>query len=125
MEAQKKETIQYQKNIEGFSREGLSNLEKKLTHRELMLLKTIIVINNNYSLQECIIKGKRYVWISYSLILNSFNGLYYSYKMLQKDLDVLDSLGLINRYVENYVGKSRVFFYLTDVTRNMYLFAIK
>ena len=121
----KKEKQKIEKNFDGFINSKLKELKQKPTLRELTLLRVLIQIVNNYSLEYFESRGKKYFWIAKSVIWKKLENIHYTEKMLRKDLTTLDRLDLIDRYVESIGTKKRVFYNITKITKELYIFGIK
>lgn len=121
---QKKESS-FEAHTLGFSNRELLKLEEQPNIRIMALLYQIIKIYNNEKLAGFKLAGKRYVWISYKILLSKFSGFSYSDRMMARDLHKLEDFGLIKRTEKIYEGKKRIFFYITELTRSIYVFYIQ
>ena len=122
MELKKKKPKQkYQINILGFSCDTLKSMKQKPTIRQLVILREIIKIWQWGKMEHFTTRGKRYVWINYKLLFSSIEWLGLSRVTLSKDITKLIRLNLIDIYEENKLGKSRIFFIVTELSKSLYL----
>lgn len=117
----------YKNTFYGFHKDVLSEISQKLEIRQVILLREIILMNKNtklFSIYEN--KGqKRFVWISYKVLLDKFSGMHYTMKMLKFDLNILEQHNLIERRITYAKLSKRIYFYITEKTRNMWNFTIQ
>lgn len=122
---QKKKQNSVSENIDGFSQTVLSQMEHKPSPRNLFILKLLIMINNNFQMNEETINKKRFIWISYGILMKRLENLDYSRRMLQRDLSDLDALNMIDRIIQRAGNQTKVYFHITKLTRELYVFDIK
>jgi DNA-binding Lrp family transcriptional regulator len=92
--------------------------------RCMSILRQVISVYNSPNLIGFRDNGRRFVWISYKLLHERFKGFSYSERMLKRDLDKLEKMGFIERIQRIVDSKTKIFFYITDLTREVYLYEI-
>ena len=125
MNTKKKEKQKIERNFDGFINSKLKELKQKPTLRELTLLRVLIQIINGYKLELFKTRGKTYFWIAKSVLWKKLENIHYTEKMLRNDLSTLDRLDLIDRYIETVGTKTRVFYNITKITKELYIFDVK
>ena len=113
------------KNTLGFSNEELKKLPKAPGIRIMTLLQQILIIYNNPNLFGFKQNGKRFVWISYRILLEKFRGMDYSYRTLQRDLHKLQNFGFIERSEMLHESKKRIFFHVTELTEKICTYKVQ
>lgn len=123
MKAQRNsENIEY---VQGFRTEWLISLPIQLSVRQLMVLNHTVRLFNLDKLHYRYFDGQRHTWISYSILLRTFDGLKFNKRQLKREVKVLIDNNIITSELVNTAVGYRLYLGLPESTRIGCLYDIK